>query len=570
MATLELLTGANAGRCYELKADRTVVGRDRFPICDIVLRERSISRQHARFSRVGDEYFVEDLNSLNGTFVNGDKIAGRTRLNDQDRVQIYEVLLRFHKDTPRQENTLQGEPDRAELEAYAEQVVEEATGQQRPTRVVSTLDATGGLAETGARVKLQAILGIFRNLGSSPAIDDMLPKLLDSLFEVFPQSDRGYVLLRGEPDGKLIPHAVKDRFGGAGTANTLGPINRKLADRVVSRGEAILSVDSSGGGSGASVSVLDQQDRSAMCVPLMGPSRKPLGAIYVDTNDPQLRFDDEDLEVLVNVATIAGQAVEYARQQEARLRRERRDYQLATARDVQLHFLPRRRPTIPGYRFYHHYHSAEEVGGDYFGYIPLPDGRLAVAIGDVAGKGVSAALLMARLCSEVRYCLVTTKTPADAVGSLNRAFSDPPLDDRFVTFVLTVLDPRDHTLTVVNAGHIPPLWRSGAAEAVKQLITHDDSPPLGIVPDATYEQFSISLEPGDAVVMYTDGISEAQNPRDVLYGHDRIREAMAQGPADAVDLGQSLLADVRRFTRNRKQSDDICLICLARVVGRSS
>ena len=154
---------------------------------------------------------------------------------------------------------------------------------------------------------------------------------------------------------------------------------------------------------------------------------------------------------------------------EASLRLDRRERELATAREVQLHFLPQAAPEMPGYRFFEYYQAADDVGGDYFGYIPLNDGRLAIAMGDVSGKGVSAALFMARLCSEVRFSVATSNSPEEAMQRLNRELSDPLLDDRFVTFQLAVLDPQQHTLTIVSAGHMPPILRSGRTGAVEYV-----------------------------------------------------------------------------------------------------
>jgi serine phosphatase RsbU (regulator of sigma subunit)/pSer/pThr/pTyr-binding forkhead associated (FHA) protein len=560
MASLELLTGANAGRRYEITRDTTIIGRDRYPICDVVIREPTVSRQHSRIVRDGDSYHIEDLGSLNGTYVNREKITGRTPLNDGDVVQIYEVLMQFNAEVADSTST-GGEAPAAAIP------FEEADGNQVPTKVVSTLDATAGTpVETSFQAKFQTILEINRNLGTTLVVDEMLSKLLDGLFKMFPQTDRGYILLADEPDGRLTPKAFKDRKKGGGSfSSTMGPINRKVARRAFSKGHAVLSMDQPTDDDSATISVLEVQNRSAMCAPLIGPSRKPLGVIYIDTNDPQLRFSREDLELLSNVAGISAQALEFAQIHQAQLEETRRGQELQTARTVQMHFLPQSRPKIPGYRFYHHYHAAREIGGDYFGYIPLPDGRLAVAIGDVAGKGVSAALMMARLCSEVRYCLLMSVTPADAVHRMNRQISSLPTTDRFVTFLLGVLDPQTHELTFVNAGHIPPLRRRGADGVVERLEGGNEGPPLGIDANADYNQFTIRLEPGDTVVMYTDGVNEAMDPNDAVYGHSRARSVLGTGPRDVVELGQTLLTDVQRFVRSRSQNDDICLLCLGRV-----
>ena len=302
-----------------------------------------------------------------------------------------------------------------------------------------------------AQMKLRAVLEITRNLGQSLAVDVFLKSILDTLFQIFPQAARGYILL-AEPDGRLKPRAVKLDRGDGNESLTLGPISQSVAQRVMTEGKAILSTDAKPGDADRDASVLEDPVSSMISAPLMGPSQKPLGLIHIDTSDPIRQFSAEDLDVLASAAAVAGHAVEHARLHETAMKLDRREREMAMAHHVQLHFLPQQPPDLPGYRFFSFYRAAEDVGGDYFGYIPMADGRLAIALADVSGKGVSAALLMARLCAEVRYCLAVTQTPVEAIARLNREFSGPALGDMFITFLMGVLDPRDNTLTLVNAG----------------------------------------------------------------------------------------------------------------------
>jgi serine phosphatase RsbU (regulator of sigma subunit) len=299
-----------------------------------------------------------------------------------------------------------------------------------------------------------------------------------------------------------------------------------------------------------------------ICAPLMGPSRRPLGIVYLDTTDAKRRFDQNDLDVLASVATIAAQGVESAGARHTIWDVGTYRRHLGTAKQVQLQFLPQSRPEVEGYQFYDYYQPADEVGGDYFAYVLLPDGRLALAIGDVAGKGVSAALLMANFCAEVRYCLATCPTPAAAVEQLNQDLSSETLNYHFVTFVLCVLDPKTHMLTMVNAGHLPPLLRR--LGTIEPLGGSDSGLPLGCDAKRSYEQVEFKLEPGDSVVLYTDGITEAMNSKGEVYGSQRLKTALASAPGGIEEVGQALLDDVRRFIRGRLQSDDICVVCFAR------
>jgi serine phosphatase RsbU (regulator of sigma subunit) len=338
----------------------------------------------------------------------------------------------------------------------------------------------------------------------------------------------------------------------------------------MSRGEAILSADGVDDAElGLGDSVLDFPIRSVMCAPLLGRLQEPLGIIYVDTNDPYESFNADDLEVLLSVTATAGQALEYAAAHQAKLHLDRRERELATAREVQLHFLPQTPPEIPGYRFFGHYASAEEVGGDYYGYQELSDGRTAISLGDVSGKGISAALIMARLCSEVRYRLATAASVRDGFHQLNEEFAKPENDTWFVTFVLCTLDNHAHLLSLYNAGHMGPICRRAADGEVEELGEENIGPPLGCSPGIRYDPCTVDLQPGDLVLIYTDGISEAMNADHELYGRSRLIEAVRRGPERLEDLCAWILEDVKRFTLQQPQNDDICLIGFQREPERS-
>lgn len=563
-ATLKVHSGSTAGTVHELNMDQAVMGRNNF--CDIVIPVHSISRQHARIVREGDRYFLEDMGSLNGTFVNGTRLSGRIELKDNDRIHLYEVLLSFHAGQPAHVTTDSKLTSHGvtlpRFDPLAPSMMSE--DDKRPTTIVNTLDATiEPRVDVDSAERLRAVLGITRNLGMSLALDEFLPNILDSLFEIFPQAERGYVLLADRPGGQLVPAAIKDRRSESGSSLTLAPISRSIAARVMSEGKAILSADSDDDPD-VSESILDESVCSMMTVPLVGPSRTSVGIIHIDTTDANRRFGQDDLEMLISVATVAGQAVEHARVHQASLKLDRRERELVTARQVQLHFLPQKRPDVAGYRFFDYYRAADDVGGDYFGYVSLPDGRWAIAVGDVSGKGVSAALMMARLCSEVRYCLVTSASPVEAVERLNRDLIDPTLEDRFVTFLLAVLDPAMHTLTIVNAGHMPPIVRRWQTGEVEQVGIHEAGPPLGFDLESKFAASEIAIDPGDSLVMYTDGISEATNADEQIYGIKRVCKTIASGPTDVERLGQLVLDDVDRFVAGQPQTDDICLLVIGR------
>jgi len=281
--------------------------------------------------------------------------------------------------------------------------------------------------------------------------------------------------------------------------------------------------------------------------------------------DQRHRFTNDDLDLLASVASQAAIAVENAQLHEAAVQEQLTHHELELAHKVQRGFLPSEPPEVKGYEFYDFYEPARQLGGDYFDYIWLPGGRLAIVLGDVSGKGVSAAMFMARLSAEARYCLVSESDPVAAIERLNRVFCESSWEDRFITFMLNLLDPATHEVTVVNAGHMAPLRRLGAG-GVNREGQEKSGLPLGVDDESEYEAYTITLQPGDLILLYSDGMTDAMNEAEEFYGEERFVEEVASAKANGViALGQHMLNNVKRFAGARKQTDDMCLTMYGRV-----
>jgi phosphoserine phosphatase RsbU/P len=233
---------------------------------------------------------------------------------------------------------------------------------------------------------------------------------------------------------------------------------------------------------------------------------------------------------------------------------------------VQRSFLPRSLPAVPGYEFFSHYQPAREVGGDHLDFFTLADGRVAAIILDVAGKDVPASLLKARVSGALHAHLLYDCDPISVVRKLN-AFLCQTGGDRFVTFAITVVDPSSNTLTVVNAGHVPPLLfrpQDGISHAAP-----DDSIglPLGIMEGAEYVSHRFGLQPGECVLLFTDGVPDAQDVKGGHLGMDRIAEIPYKNyPYSPTVLGRRLLSAVEEHAAGSGQFDDITVVCFGRVV----
>jgi serine phosphatase RsbU (regulator of sigma subunit) len=569
MAYLTANNGPDAGRRYELKAPLSLVGRH--PDCQIHVDVGAVSRQHAQIVREGREFFIEDLKSRNGTFVNDKKVEGRLKLGHGDQLRVCDVAFTFSAELPPGSPPItSGGGAKTAVSPVMGTVFIDDAEQDSSSTIMSKLDVSShhGRVQLAAspEVKLNALLEITRSLGKALALDEVLPQVLNSLFKIFVQADRGFIVMKTD-DGRLIPMWTKMRR--ENSDDTIR-ISRTIVNQVMESQEAILSADAATDTRfEMSQSIADFRIRSMMCAPLVNSEGKSMGVLQIDTLDQRKRFQTEDLEVLASVAAQAGIAIHAAQMHENALKQRAVERDLEVAHEVQRGFLPEHPPAVDGYQFYDYYEPANHVGGDYYDYIRLPDGRVAVIVADVVGHGIAAALLMAKLSAESRYSLASEEHVAKAVITLNDGMSRLGLD-RFVTMIVTVLDPRTHEVTIVNAGHMAPLLRradGGVEEPGEDLA----GLPLGITAGLEYQQLKIKVEPGEMIVMYTDGVNESMNAEGEMYGIDRMRQiAAAAADSDPQKLGQAIIDDVGRFLKNAQQDDDMCLVCYGRARGEEA
>jgi len=559
MAILRAIQGPTPGQVLAVKGDSVILGRH--PECQLILESGSVSRKHARISVVDGNHYIEDLGSRNGTFVNGRAVAGCQLLAEGDELGICDLTFTFHLTHPKPERPLQKQGDNALVTVTMVDDERAGAGSTIMSKVDVVAGSTGLKLEVNAEAKLKALIEILQHLGKALELGEVLPKLLDSLFAIFLQADRGFIVLKDKATGRLVPKAVKHRKP---TDEDSIRISRTIVNNVMTAREAVLSADAASDSRfDMAESIVDFHIRSMMCAPLIDSERRALGVIQIDTLDQRSRFSRDDLEVLASVATPAAFAVENAQLHEMALRERALERELAVAHEVQRGFLPTARPDIEQYDFFEEYRSARQLGGDYYDYVQLPGGRLAVVVADVSGKGIAASLLMAKLSAETRFSLASEATPSAAVGRLNNVFCGSAWEDRFVTMVLCVLDPTRHEVTLVNAGHMPPLLRHNSGE-VKAVAESEIRLPLGVLEDVDYAQCTISLRPGDCLSLYTDGITEAMNADDELYGGRRLLARLGDAAPGAANIGQAILNDVRQFVGTRSQADDMCLACFGR------
>ncbi len=547
MPVLIRTRGSQGGKwIFQLK-DRLLLGRH--PDCDtaaLFAGVAGVSRHHALIERNGDDYLLEDQGSRNGTLLNGEPLGGRTVLYDADRIDICGIELTFCADRKDVNPSAPGSDNVPLLDDSA------AAPRSLAVRAVAP---PAPVAPAGYSAdKLRALTQMLKHLGRSIDVDETLRTLLDGLFAIFPQAERGLVAFAEGAD-KVALRATRFRDGEPDDAPSL---SRTLVNQVLTRREAVLWTDlRTGDGEVGSQSMAALDIHSAMCAPLLDGDGQPFGLVQIDCGRVTEAFTADDLEVMSGAVGQAAVAVRFSRLHEEGLRRQAVERDLQLARQVQFSLLPAECPAWPDYQFFAYYQSALEVGGDYYDFVELPNGRLAVVVADVAGKGVSAALLMAKLSGELKYQL-SCESPRAAVARMNASLCDNAAG-RFVTLLLAIIERATHRLTVINAGHLAPLVlrRGGTVEAFGAA---QRGVALGLLPGRQYAEAQADIEPGDAWFVFTDGFTEAVSPAGELYGSGRVTEQLARPPHGVSQLGERLVGEVHRFMGEQPRSDDMCLV----------
>jgi serine phosphatase RsbU (regulator of sigma subunit) len=536
MAALVATKGPNAGQRFALEEDVTLIGRQ--PDAGVFLDSLSVSRRHARILHQAGAYFVEDAGSANGTYVNGVRISGRHPLAENDTIEVGPYALALRSDG--------GSDGEHIIRARVEAVP--VPGNQT-------------LFTHNAAHKLQVVLAIAQDLGRTLDLDSLLGKLLDHLLRLFPQADRGTVVLC---DGdRLVARAQRLRLAGP---QSDFPYSRTIVRKALEEGVGLLSEDVGGDPKLVlSQTMVSLKLRSFLCAPMLGWEARRLGVIQLDCTRSGQAFKAEDLELLTAVAIQAAAVVENAALHAEVLREARLRQELQMAREIQQAFLPADFQPLgaDGPELFARVHPAREVSGDLYDFFRLPDGRLAFFLGDVSGKGMPAALFMIAVRTLIRHLAPASHAPSELLRRLNAALVADNPTALYVTLAHGVYDPNDGGVVFSLGGHPAPLVRhaDGRVEAL-------DSRPglmLGCAPvDPVYTDRRLTLAPGETLILYTDGFTEGFAPDKQMFGVERLCEALG-GPRAALPLEQcaaAASAAVARFTGASELQDDQTLFLL--------
>jgi len=553
MPSLVFLAGPIAGRRYKLADGEYIIGRR--SDCQIFVPDMRVSRQHARLWQDGDAWQIEDLGSNNGTFVNGTKVQTATQVRHDDEILIANNRIRVeaHDLTP--------DPRPPERNAVTIVDVGGASSLIRSRedsgsgRIPIVSSGMMSIADQRAvrllERKLDALTQILHATAASDTSEALIQKLVEALLDLFPQAEDVGVLVEDERSGELKVQCQRHRkqvFGGSTNLRVPGTIIQHVISdrRGVLLGE---TADENNEGVG-----------TRMGAPLIYHGVH-YGVVYVESKHSGFR--QEDVDLLQTVATQAGLAMHATRVAAQLLTREKLERDLRVARQIQRSLLPANVPQVVGLEFAVHYEPAYQIGGDFYDFIWHDPSHLGLAVGDVAGKAISAALYMARLTSELRSRAAIARTPARLLRRVNQEIAQLGDDGMFATLVYCIYDLENRSLVFTNAGHCVPLLRRGDRVFPLQA-ERAHTPPLGVTPELEAGEARVQLHSGDMLIMVSDGILEARDARGNDYGLSRLSRRIRTARGNVGDVIKAILADIDSHAGDKgQQGDDMTIVAMS-------
>ena len=520
-----------------LASERIAVGRSSaaelcFP------EDAGLSRQHFAFEPEGEDWTVQDLGSKNGTFVNNIPLKARLILKPGDRITAGHLVVVYAPESRKSSGVVVFEGDESSSPATSTVVTSLEGALSNQTLV---LDRGGQKAGP-----MQALIRAGQELAEARPLEELFPVILDLAIQAVNAQRGVLLLLEGE---ELVPRAHKgDNFR----------ISTAVRDKVLKDKTSMLVRDAQlDDAFKGRMSIVEQKVHTMMAVPLQTKDRI-IGLIYVDSPFVLREFTKDDLSLLTVMANIAGIRIENARLTEIEEAERIMKRELSQAAEIQTGIMPLKAPDVAGADLAGYNAACRTVGGDYYDFFPLSNGRVALALGDVSGKGMPASLMAMALHARVQVLAEEPGDLASFMSRLNKATCAKCPSNRFITFFFCVLDTNTGDLAFANAGHNPPIVVRASGEAE---MLEGGGPVLGILPIAPYREMHTHLNAGDMLAIYSDGVTEATNLSYQEYEESRLIEALRQNrEKPAVQIVQEVMRSLAEFAAGAPQADDITLV----------
>jgi phosphoserine phosphatase RsbU/P len=505
-----------------------------------------LSRQHLALVRRDGQWSVEDLGSKNGTLLNGVRVEKAMAFVPGDRISAGHLTIEFAGPSHANQNTVMFVDNKEQFSNSATTVVASLDGVlgSQPDDLNKTTVIQGS-------PQMRALIHAGRELAGHRPLAELFPLIMDLSMEAV-MAGRGLLMtLDGD---ELNVRAVRGESF---------KISSTVRDRVLKKKDSLLIRDAQlDQALREHMSIVEQKVRSMIAVPLQTNDRV-IGLIYVDSPNAIREFTREDLNLLTVMANIAAIRIEHARLNEIE------EAERAMAKDMHQAALIQQRllgtpPTVEGLDIAARTVPSRAVGGDYYDFIKYPDGRVAMMVGDVAGKGMPAALLMSSLQARTHVVFEEPDDLAQKMTRLNKSTCGSCPDNRFITFFTCIADPKTGIVVYTNAGHNPPLVVR--AKGGFETLSGAGGVILGILPMAQYQEATVTLDPGDILVLFSDGVTEEVDPNDEQFGEERLANLVAlMRERPAAEIVDQVHRAVHAFTKGAPAADDITVVIARRL-----
>ncbi|HEY0254931.1 MAG TPA: GAF domain-containing SpoIIE family protein phosphatase, partial [Kofleriaceae bacterium] len=505
--------------------------------------------------------------------INGIRLQSSTQLRHEDEITIANNKIRVEANEPASDGVPKpaGEGNIVTIVDVSSSSLirprEDSSSGRMPMLSSGMISVSDQKAVRLIERKLDAIMQLLHATASSDSAEALLEKLVDAMLDLFPQAEDVGVLVEDERSGELRVQCQRHRSQRAesnqGSPPSIDLTARPFGGELKVPGTIIQHVVSDRRGVLLGEGTDDDNEAehvgTRMGAPLIYHGAH-YGVVYVESSREVFR--QEDVDLLQAIATQAGLALHAARVASQLSRRANLERDLRVARQIQRSLLPPHVPQVVGLDFAVHYEPAYQIGGDFYDFIWHDPSHLGLAVGDVAGKAISAALYMARLTSELRSRAAIARTPARLLRRVNQEMSQLGDDGMFATLVYCIYDLDNRSLVFTNAGHCVPLLRRGDRVFPLQA-ERAHTPPLGVVPELEAGEARVQLHSGDMLIMVSDGIIESRDGRGNEYGLSRLSRRIRTARGNAEDVVKAILADIDNHTQEGAQGDDMTILAMA-------
>ncbi len=518
---------------------------------DLVVADRFLSRKHAKLSYRDGRLFVEDLGSRNGTLLNGRSVEGSEEVLAGDVIKVSGSLIRVEEEA----TSITGS-GMLESSPLAGMTVVKHAAEILEGAISDTGEILGEDNLRDFASRLQLINEVHRALSKSIELDDLLELILERVFEHL-KPEEGAIFLKGSGDD----YDLAARRTTAGGSDYL--YSRTLVQEVADKGLAAVVLDAQTDERFANAqSIMASGVRSLVAAPLLDP-QGCLGIIVLNSRVQVRQFSEADMDLLISLASVATLRIRNVALAEEAAERREMARELELARRIQVGLLPEALPEIPGYELHGGNVPSRGVSGDFYEIVGRRDGEeFLTLVADISGKGMSASLLAATLAALSAGPIAAGLPPEEVFRRTSRLLHQRTPPERYATAILVALEPDSGDMRFVNAGHVPGLLvrRSGEVEKLEATGT-----PLGLLPTGDYTAGTTRMEAGDLLVLYSDGINEAENSSAVQYGVDRLAEACRENSELTLpEVAAAIEEDLNRFAGDVPFADDRTTVLIRR------